>query len=228
MLTLTVCNSPRVVQLSMQALPGSSPGCPGHLDRSARAARAARHDQRGAATRPSRRSGLSSETDSGLSGVLRRRRNEQEYPHLPADTATLEEAGTAQRLTNRGRGQVAVSTVLLRPRPRVMGPRQETADGIVPAMLAAFAAPPRPSHRKLFLPEKAGLSRTECEPRTFPGAGKPVTNKVTTHPDNIRPSEVNIQALEPGVAVSDRRLRFSGGCGVAVVAVRDFRDDCGL
>jgi hypothetical protein len=37
-----------------------------------------------------------------------------------------------------------------------------------------------------------------------------------------------IQALEPGVAVGDRWLRFSGGCGVAVVAVRDFRDDCGL
>ncbi|HEX9536804.1 MAG TPA: hypothetical protein VGA04_01355, partial [Streptosporangiaceae bacterium] len=35
-------------------------------------------------------------------GVLRRRRNELEYPHLPADTATSEEAeqaaGTAQRL----------------------------------------------------------------------------------------------------------------------------------
>ena len=39
---------------------------------------------------------------------------------------------------------------------------------------------------------------------------------------------VNIQALEPGVAVGDRWLRFSGACGVAVVAVRDFRDDCGL
>lgn len=39
---------------------------------------------------------------------------------------------------------------------------------------------------------------------------------------------VNIQALEPGVAVGDRWLRFSGGCGVAVVAVRHFRDDCGL
>jgi hypothetical protein len=39
---------------------------------------------------------------------------------------------------------------------------------------------------------------------------------------------VNIQALQPGVAVGDRWLRFSGGCGVAVVAVRDFRDDCGL
>jgi len=28
--------------------------------------------------------------------------------------------------------------------------------------------------------------------------------------------------------MSDRWLRFSGGCGVAVVAVRDFLDDCGL
>ena len=43
-----------------------------------------------------------------------------------------------------------------------------------------------------------------------------------------RAKTVNIQALEPGVAVGDRWLRFSGACGVAVVAVRDFRDDCGL
>ena len=30
--------------------------------------------------------------------------------------------------------------------------------------------PPRPSHRKLFLPERAGSGRTECEPSAFPGS----------------------------------------------------------
>jgi len=44
----------------------------------------------------------------------------------------------------------------------------------------------------------------------------------------VQELDVNIQALEPGVALGDRWLRFSGGCGVAVVAVRDFQDDCGL
>jgi hypothetical protein len=49
-----------------------------------------------AATTPSnKQSGLSSETDSGRCRHLRRRRNELEYPHLPADTATSEEAEQA-------------------------------------------------------------------------------------------------------------------------------------
>jgi hypothetical protein len=39
---------------------------------------------------------------------------------------------------------------------------------------------------------------------------------------------VSIQASGLGVAAGDRWLRFSGGRGVAVVAVRGFRDDCGL
>ena len=41
-------------------------------------------------------------------------------------------------------------------------------------------------------------------------------------------SVVNIQVPGLGVAVSDRWLRFGGGRGVAVVAERGFRDDCGL
>src|SRR6266513_3647663 len=39
---------------------------------------------------------------------------------------------------------------------------------------------------------------------------------------------VNIQAPALDAAVSDRWLRLGGVCGVAAVAVRGFRDDCGL
>jgi len=39
---------------------------------------------------------------------------------------------------------------------------------------------------------------------------------------------VNIQALGAGVAMRDRWLRFSVGCGVVVRAVRGLRDDRGL
>ncbi len=144
LLALAVCDSRGGCTAINAGASGQLLGMPGLP-----ASRAARHGQRGATTRPSRRSGLSSETDSGLSGVLRHRRNEEEYPHLPADTATLEEAGTAQRLTNRHRGQVAVSTVLLRPRPgqdqELWDHGRKIADGIVPAMLPAFARPAQPS-----------------------------------------------------------------------------------
>ena len=40
--------------------------------------------------------------------------------------------------------------------------------------------------------------------------------------------DVNIQASGLGIAVCDRWLRFGGGCGVAAVAERGFRDDRGL
>jgi hypothetical protein len=40
--------------------------------------------------------------------------------------------------------------------------------------------------------------------------------------------EVNIQAPRLTAAAGDRRLRFGGGCGVDVVAVRRFRNDRGL
>jgi hypothetical protein len=39
---------------------------------------------------------------------------------------------------------------------------------------------------------------------------------------------VNIQAPALDAAVSDRWLRLGGVCGVAMVAVGGFGDDCGL
>ena len=66
----------------------------------------------------------------------------------------------------------------------------------------------------------------------MPQAETPASTNAASSPNHgtatMTPMMVNIQALEPGVAVGDRWLRFSGACGVAVVAVRDFRDDCGL
>ena len=44
----------------------------------------------------------------------------------------------------------------------------------------------------------------------------------------ICPIEVNVQVLGLAAAVRDRRLRFGGGRGVAVVAERGFGDDPGL
>jgi hypothetical protein len=51
--------------------------------------------------RSSNQSGLRSATDSGPSGALRRRRNELEYPHLPAASASADEAAQAAEIAQR-------------------------------------------------------------------------------------------------------------------------------
>lgn len=56
--------------------------------------------------------------------------------------------------------------------------------------------------------------------------GQPVEGQRVDGSSGI--NDVNIQAPGPGVAVSDRGLRFGGGRGVAVVAERGFGDDSGL
>ena len=118
-------------------------------------------------------------------GTLRRRRNELEYPHLPSDAATSEEAeqaaGTAQ-MTYHRRGQATSPTVLLQPRP---GVTDHWATGNASRHRACHVAVPWPNrlHRKLVLSENR-LNGTACEPPTFPRSGTPVTNQVTTTPDS--------------------------------------------
>ena len=64
-------------------------------------------------------------------GALRRRRNELEYPHLPADTATSEEAeqaaGTAQRLITAAGKLLPQLSFFSQDRELRTGPPQETA-----------------------------------------------------------------------------------------------------
>jgi hypothetical protein len=72
-------------------------------------------------------------------GILRRRRNELEYPHLPADTATSEEAEQAARTAH---GLIAAAGRLL-PQLAFFSPNQELGDcrrncGVEPCMLPAF------------------------------------------------------------------------------------------
>jgi hypothetical protein len=103
-------------------------------------------------------------------GILRRRRNELEYPHLPADTATSEEAeqaaGTAQRL-------ITVASKLL-PQLSFFSQDQELrdhrrnrgGDWLVPACCRPVADSPR--HRKLCLAGETGSSGTAREPLAVP------------------------------------------------------------
>lgn len=114
---------------------GQLPGWPVRLQRSACAARAACHHQRG-------HYAVEQAIRARPFEVLRRRRNELEYPYLPADTAHVGRSRASSRdspATNRRCGQVACTTVLLQPRPGVTGPSQEPQ---MESCVPAFAEPP--------------------------------------------------------------------------------------
>jgi hypothetical protein len=118
-------------------------------------------------------------------GALRRRRNELEYPHLPADTATSEEAdqaaGTAQRL-------ITAAGKLL-PQLSFFSQDRELRDQTTAGNRGMESCLPCcQRYRKLVLPEKAGSSGAASEPLTFPGSGTPVTKQVTTAPGTTRRS----------------------------------------
>jgi hypothetical protein len=130
-------------------------------------------------------------------GTLRRRRNELEYPHLPSDAATPEEAeqaaGTAQMIiTVAGKLLPQLSFFSQDQELQTTGP-QEMLHGIVPVCCSPVAESPI----TVSLSCRSRLNGTACEPSAFPRSGKPVTNQVTTAPDSTRrgatPSDTDIR-----------------------------------
>ena len=90
-------------------------------------------------------------------GILRRRRNELEYPHLPADTATSEEA---EQAAGTAHGLIAAAGMLL-PQLAFFSQNQELGNhrrncGMETCMLPSLRRLAR--HRKLVMRERAGPS----------------------------------------------------------------------
>jgi hypothetical protein len=78
-------------------------------------------------------------------GILRRRRNELKYPHLPADTASAEEAEQAGQLPPAwGPGRV----VRLRPAATRPGQRRLGLAAFRPVGLSLSAAAPQQDHAR--------------------------------------------------------------------------------